>query len=97
MGFLGPMEGAGGWLGACGCVRNYNLAELRVLRAIMALSGFGQSPTAGGKANAWHMVAPGAAPRLNEAGLTPRTKPPYGIFQIVIRFAAQQAVVLRFF
>jgi len=54
MGFLGPMEGADGWLGACDCGRNYNLADLWVLRAIMALSGFGQSPAAGGKANAAH-------------------------------------------
>ena len=38
------MEGADGLIGACGCAMRYNLAELRVLRAIMALSGFGRSP-----------------------------------------------------
>ena len=60
MGFLGPMEGAGGWLVACGCAVCYILAGLWVLRAIMALSGFGQSPANRGRANASHKAKPEA-------------------------------------
>jgi len=51
-GVFGP-HGESGWFDwGFGFAGRYNPAGLRVLRAIMALSGFGQSPAAGGKAMA---------------------------------------------